>query len=139
MQGMEQPNGSEPFVVEQGRPCLMGGRRKSDGKIVFPMPQGTEAALFDPVRLQTEGRLWSYTVQRFKPKSPPYAGAEDEKSFKPFALGYVELPGEVIVEARIEVPDFAQLKIGMPLRLGLAPFARTDGKPAQLYVFRPAA
>src|SRR5688572_23878894 len=90
------------FEVADGVAHLIGGRRKSDGRMVFPLPTGSEAGNYDAVRLSPEGRLWSFTVQRFRPKSPPYAGAEDDKSFQPYALGYVELPGEVIVESRIE-------------------------------------
>jgi uncharacterized OB-fold protein len=98
-----------------------------------------EAQKYEPVLLPQEGTLWSYTVQRFRPKSPPYAGADDEKSFRPFALGYVELPGHVIVETRIEIDTFARLKIGLPMRLAIVPFQRADGKTVSTYVFRPAS
>lgn len=119
-------------------PRLIGARAKADGRIVFPMPSGAEAARYDPVELPAEGTLWSYTVQRFRPKSPPYAGHDDERSFKPFALGYVELEGQVIVESRLEVDDFAQLKVGMPMRLDLVPFRTApDGAEVLSYVFRP--
>ena len=124
---------------EAGAPRLLGGRRKSDGKVVFPMPEGAEARYFEPLALAREGSLWSYTIQRFRPKSPPYMGEDDERTFKPFALGYVELPGQVIVETRIETDDFDNLKIGMPMRLDVAPFRRgADGADLLTYVFRPA-
>lgn len=124
---------------EGASPRLVGGQRKSDGKVVFPMPEGAEARFFDPVTLASEGSLWSYTVQRFRPKSPPYMGDDDDHTFKPFALGYVELPGQVIVETRIETDDFDTLKIGMPMRLDVAPFRRApDGAELVTYVFRPA-
>jgi uncharacterized OB-fold protein len=126
------------FEVVDGAPRLIGGRRKSDGRMVFPLPTGPEAANFEPVRLAPEGKLWSYTVQRFRPKSPPYAGADDEASFRPYALGYVELPGEVIVEGRLEVDDFSALKIGAPMRLTLVPFKKPDGEVLS-YAFAPAA
>ena len=126
------------FEVMDGSPRLIGGRRKTDGRMVFPLPTGPEAANFDAVRLSPEGTLWSFTVQRFRPKSPPYAGADDETSFQPYALGYVELPGEVIVEGRIDTDDFAGLKIGAPMRLKLTPFRRADGEVLS-YAFEPAA
>ena len=126
------------FEVEDGTAHLIGGRRKSDGRMVFPLPTGPEAQNFEAVRLAPEGTLWSFTVQRFRPKSPPYAGDDDEKSFKPYALGYVELPGEVIVESRIETDDFAALKVGAPMRLKLVPFRRPDGE-VLTYAFEPAA
>ena len=126
------------FEVMDGSPRLIGGRRKSDGKMVFPLPTGPEAANFDAVRLSPEGTLWSFTVQRFRPKSPPYAGADDEGNFRPYALGYVELPGEVIVESRLETEDFAALKVGQPMRLKLVPFAKAGGDVLS-YAFEPAA
>ena len=125
------------FEESQNGPRLIGGRRKSDGKVVFPLPNGPEANNFDPIRLSPEGTLWSFTVQRFRPKSPPYAGADDEASFQPYALGYIELP-EVIVEGRIETDDFAALKVGQPMRLKLVPFARVGGE-ALSYAFEPVA
>lgn len=126
------------FEVADGGPRLIGGRRKSDGQMVFPMPTGPEAANFDAVRLSREGVLWSFTIQRFRPKSPPYAGGDDDKSFRPYALGYVELPGEVIVESRLETEDFAALKVGQPMRLTLVPFRRAEGE-VLTYAFEPAA
>ncbi|MDQ0466913.1 putative OB-fold protein [Caulobacter ginsengisoli] len=135
----ETPIAEGLFEVVDGAPRLIGGRRKRDGITVFPMPAGPEGRLYDPVRLSAEGTLWSFTVQRFRPKSPPYAGADDEASFRPFAIGYVELPGEVIVESRLEVDDFAALRVGLPMRLALAPFALAGGETVTSYVFRPAA
>ena len=47
--------------------------------------------------LAREGTLWTWTVQGFRPKSPPYEGPVE---FEPYPVGYVELPGEVKVETR---------------------------------------
>lgn len=127
------------FEVEGGRPHLVGGRRLSDGRMVFPFPSGPEAQHYERVRLADEGVLWSYTIQRFRPKSPPYAGDDDEESFQPYALGYVELPGQVIVESRLNVADFASLDIGLPMRLVLTPFRKAGGATVLAYAFEPAA
>jgi hypothetical protein len=126
------------FELVDGEPRLIGGVRKSDGKVVFPMPQGPEAQLYEPLRLASEGVLWSFTVQRFRPKTPPYQGDDDEATFKPFALGYVELPGQVIVESRLATEDFDQLKVGMPMRLTLAPFHKAGGD-VTTFAFQPTA
>jgi uncharacterized OB-fold protein len=131
------PMADNVFTLDADGPHLIGGRRKSDGRVVFPIPCGVEAQKYEPMKLSPEGTLWSFTVQRFRPKSPPYAGADDEKSFQPFAIGYVELPGQVIVETRIAVDTFARLKIGMPMRLAVVPFVRADGQTVSSYVFRP--
>ena len=60
----------------------------------------------------TDGVLWTWTVQRFPPKSPPYVPPADE--FTPFAVGYVELADGSRVEA---VLDVESPRIGMRLRL----------------------
>jgi uncharacterized OB-fold protein len=133
-----QPIGPQVFEMGKDGPYLIGGRRKSDGRIVFPMPQGAESKMFDPVTLADKGTLWSFTVQRFRPKTPSYMGADDEKTFKPFALGYVELPGQVIVETRIEVDNVQRLKVGLPMKLVIVPFPRLDGKTTSSYAFAPA-
>jgi uncharacterized OB-fold protein len=78
--------------------------------------------------------LWTWTVQCFAPKSPPYAGAAD--GFEPYGVGYVELPGEVRVEARLTEADPARLRIGMPMELVLVPAPGPDG--ALTYAFAPA-
>ena len=70
--------------------------------------------------LARRGTLWSWTIQCFPPKSPPYA-AGDADAFEPYGVGYVELPGEVRVEARLTEADADRLRIGMPMELTLVP------------------
>jgi len=102
------------------------------------MPRGPDAGLYDPVELAPEGKLWSYTVQRFRPKTPPYIGADDEKTFKPFAVGYVEFAGQVIVEGRILVEDPSTLKIGLPMKVAIEDFPTSTRGEVATYAFRPA-
>lgn len=113
--------------TEGDAPALIGGRHRETGRIAFPRP-ADEA--YEPVALQRRGTLWSYTVQRFPPKSPPYAGPEP---FEPFALGYVELPGEAIVESRIVGVSFERLRIGLPVELTIVPFGDRS-----TFAFQPA-
>ena len=110
-------------------PRLLGGRGP-DGKIRFPMPDGDSAAGFAQVPLSPHGKLWSWTIQSFEPKRPPYDGPVP---FEPFMLGFVELPGEVIVEARIV--DVIKPVIGMPLTLRIVPFDATRST----FAFGPSA
>lgn len=102
--------------TNEAEPCLIGGRG-ADGRIRFPLPDGDAGKAFEPVPLAREGTLWSWTVQRFEPKRPPYEGPIP---FEPFMLGYVELPGQVIVETRLIGIDAP--RIGMPVRLVIIPF-----------------
>ncbi|MEU4343507.1 OB-fold domain-containing protein [Nocardia sp. NPDC023852] len=75
-----------------------------------------------PLALSGEGVVWAYTVQRFPPKSPPYAVPAE--GFSPFAVGYVELPEGIKVEAVLDCQDFADLD-GAPVRLvAVAPVPR---------------
>jgi uncharacterized OB-fold protein len=130
---------AEGVFVEQGDGArLIAGRRKADGEMRFPMPRGADAALYDPVELPAQGKLWSYTVQRFRPKTPPYIGDDDEKSFKPYAVGYVEFPGQVIVEGRILIDDPSNLKVGLPMQVALEPFPTSTRGEVVTYAFRPA-
>ena len=116
-------------------PHLLGARHRLTGRIVFPSPQGPEATLYEPVALSPVGSLWSWTVQRFRPKSPPYAGPE---AFAPFALGYVELPGQVIVESRLTGMAFDAVRIGIRLRMTTIPCATDpDGTVVMTYAFAP--
>ena len=118
---------------------LIGARHRETGRIRFPMPEGADAAPYEPVALSRRGALWSWTVQRFLPKSPPYAGPETPATFRPYAIGYVELPGECIVETRIVDADFDSLRIGMAMALTVVPFRTgADGETIVTYAFRPA-
>lgn len=114
--------------TEEAQPRLIGGRNRDTGRIVFPMPEGDAAQDYEPCPLSRTGTLWSWTIQSFRPKSPPYDGPEE---FAPFALGYVELPGEVIVETRLTRMD--GLRIGMPVEFVVVPF---DDRRST-YAFRP--
>jgi len=59
------------------------------------------------LELSDRGTVWGFTVQRFAPKSPPYVVPEG--GFVPFAVGYVELPEGIKVEAVLDCTDFAEL------------------------------
>lgn len=100
--------------TDDGR--LVGGRG-ADGRIRFPLPEGDAAAGLEPVALSRTGTLWSWTVQRFEPKRPPYDGPTP---FEPYMVGYVELPGEVIVETRLDGIDAPH--IGMAVEMRIVPF-----------------
>jgi len=125
------------FVERSDGVRLIAGRRKADGEMRFPMPRGADAQFYDSVELAPVGKLWSYTVQRFRPKTPPYIGADDEKSFRPFAVGYVEFPGQVIAEGRILVDDPSTLKIGLPMRVAIEAFPTSTRGEVATYAFRP--
>lgn len=122
---------AEGLFTDETPPRLIGGRHRTSGRIVFPCPPGDE---YDPYPLRRNGTLWSYTIQRYRPKSPPYAGPE---AFRPWPVGYVELPGETIVEARLANVDFDRIAIGMPLELTTIPLDPDAADPVLVHAFQP--
>lgn len=117
--------------------ALVGSRCADCGAHTFPRQSGcprcTGASMQD-VPLSRTGTLWSFTVQGFRPKQP-YAGPRE---FEPYGVGYVELPGQVIVEARLTENDPDRLRIGMPMVLELVPFRIDDaGTPVLTFAFAP--
>ncbi|MFZ4689021.1 MAG: Zn-ribbon domain-containing OB-fold protein [Polymorphobacter sp.] len=123
---------AEGLFTETSPPRLIGGRHRTTGQLVFPRPAGDQ---HDAVLLGQRGTIWSYTIQRFRPKSPPYAGPAD---FKPYAMAYVELPGELIVESRLTNVAFDAISIGMAVELTLIPLDPAVGDAGVLiHAFQP--
>ena len=118
---------SEPISVPDGivagtidAPELVGSRCRRCGVVAFPRQASCAACTSSDVeerRLARRGTLWTWTIQCFAPKSPPYVGSAED--FAPYGVGYVELPGEVRVEARLTEADAQRLRIGMPMELVL--------------------
>lgn len=106
-------------LFTEDRGALLGSRCTGCGAHTFPRQRGcprcTGSSMAD-VPLSRKGTLWSWTVQGFRPKTP-YTGADDS-----YGVGYVELPGQLIVETRLTENDPAKLRIGMPMELVLVPF-----------------
>jgi uncharacterized protein len=113
-------------------PRLIGSACRACGVVTFPAQRSCPACPSVEVEdrpLGRTGTLYTWTVQGFRPK-PPYAGPEP---FEPYGVGYVELPGEVRVEARLTVADPDRLRIGMPMELVTVPFG-----DRLTYAFAPA-
>lgn len=134
---MARPVAERLFRGEGEGARLLAGRRRHDGKLRFPFPHGADQEDYELIELSPQGTLWSYTVQRFRPKTP-FNGDGDERDFKPYGVGYVELPGELIVEARLVADDLTSLTIGEPMRITTEAY-RTDeaGEPVLTYAFTP--
>ena len=140
--------GSRPIPVAEGlftwparrAPADRGAMRglrsgRVPGRPACERCGGTEVS---ETLLSDRGTLWTFTTQDFRPPSPPYDGTEGAETFQPYALGYVELPGEVMVEARLTEPDPARLAIGQPMRLAIVPYTvRADGTEVLTFAFAP--
>jgi uncharacterized OB-fold protein len=117
-------------------PQLIGSECRACGVVAFPAQSSCAACTSSDVterRLARRGTLWTWTIQCFPPKSPPYAG--DPDAFEPYGVGYVELAGEVRVEGRLTEADPERLRIGMPMELVLMP--APGGNGAVTYAFSP--
>lgn len=128
------------FVDAGGEVRLLGSECGQCGVVTFPKqascPRCTSLDVSDRL-LGRRGTLWSWTIQCFPPKSPPYA-VEDPDAFEPFGVGYIELPDEVRVEARLTIADPEQLRIGMPMELTLIPAPSVAPSDVMTYAFGPA-
>ena len=130
------------FTWAAGEPRLIGGRCAACGQVGFPVRAGCERCGGTEVTetlLPERGTLWTFTTQNFRPPSPPYDGSDTAKTFQPYAVGYVDLGGEIMVEARLTEPDPARLTIGQQMRLVIVPYAtRADGTEVMTFAFAPA-
>lgn len=119
------------FTWPSDEPRLIASER--DGRLTFPAKVGEKEVL-----LQRRGTLWGFTTQQFRPPSPPYDGDDTTETFQPYALGYVELPGELLVQARFTEPDPAKLVVGQLMELVVVPYTtRPDGTEVLTYAFAP--
>lgn len=89
---------------------LEGSECKTCGLVGFPASVNcarcaTPTAV--PKKLGGNGNVWTYTVQRFPPKSPPYVPPAG--GFSPFAMGYVELDEGVRVAGLLDTESFDDL------------------------------
>jgi uncharacterized protein len=128
------------FTWPADEPRLIGARCAGCGLVGFPAGPACERCGGTEVTetlLSDRGTLWTFTTQAFPPPSPPYDGAG---TFQPYAVGYVELPGEVMVEARLTEPDPARLAIGQPMCLAIVPYSvSADGTQVMTFAFAPCS
>jgi uncharacterized OB-fold protein len=122
---------AEGLWTAEDPPRLIGGCHRITGRIVFPRPENPD---FAARPLRRDGVLWSYTIQRYRPKTPPYAGPE---AFKPWVVAYVELPGEVIVQGRLVNVPFDAIHIGMPVELTIVPLDPVAADSVFIHAFQP--
>ncbi|MGD1241429.1 MULTISPECIES: Zn-ribbon domain-containing OB-fold protein [Mycobacterium] len=119
------------FTWPSDEPQLIGSER--DGVVSFPARPGDPTVL-----LHRRGKLWGFTTQEFRPPSPPYDGNDTADTFQPFAIGYVELDGQLFVQSRFTVSDPSQLRIGQEMELRIVPYTtRSDGTEVLTFAFAP--
>ncbi|WP_067682677.1 Zn-ribbon domain-containing OB-fold protein [Nocardia miyunensis] len=105
--------------------ALEGSRCTTCGTVAFPagtMCGRCATATATAIPLSDHGVVWAYTVQRFAPKSPPYVVPDE--GFSPFAVGYVELPEGIRIEAVLDCCDFGELDGAQVRLVAVAPVPR---------------
>lgn len=121
-------------------PRLIGMRCEDCDNYIFPYQKGCSRCTgtnVERVALGTKGTLWAWTIQGFPPKAPPYLGEANPKAFKPYGVGYVEVDGQLKVEARLTESDPEKLHIGMPMKLTTVSLCEEDGKNLVTFAFEP--
>ena len=131
------------FTWPSEDPRLLASRCLDCGNHMFPVQAGCSkcgGASMETVELADRGTLWTWTVQSYPPKAPPFAGNVDPATFEPYGVGYVELDGKLLVESRLTVADPAQLNIGMELEMVIDPlYVNSGGDQVVTFAFAPAA
>jgi len=85
--------------------------------------------------LPERGVIWSWTIQKFEPKSPFRVAAQ---GWSPKAIGYVDL-GEVIIEGWLTPADH-DWRIGDDVTITTVPaWTEDDGTVVWTYAFELAA
>lgn len=127
------------FTWPAANPCLIGGQCNQCECVEFPYQSSCPKCGCDQVEaihLHRRGALWSWTIQGFPPKSPPFKG--DIENFTPFGVGYIELPNQVCVEAPLTVNDPSLLRIGMLMELVIQTHHQDDhGNAIVGFAFTP--
>jgi uncharacterized OB-fold protein len=128
------------FTWPADEPALLCSRCQDCGRASFPARESCTACCSTDVAVEAlprRGTLWTWTIQRFMPKSP-YNSGETPETFQPYGVGYVELPGGVRVEGRLTENDPEKLKIGMEMDVIFYPFRREDdGTEIINFAFKP--
>ena len=123
------------FTWQYDSPKLIGSKDTETGRYFFPAKNSNQ---HEKVELSNKGKLWTWTVQRFLPKTP-YIEQVAPEDFKPYAVGYIELPGEIMVESRLVGVDPEDLEIGMEMELTIEPFVKNEeGEELLIFAFKPS-
>lgn len=127
------------FQVSTDGPGLVGTRCTGCGTHYFPKSLSCRNPLCDvktveEVLLGRRGRLYSYTVQAYRPpglfRGDPWA---------PYAIGLVELPEGLRVLGMLTGCGLGDLRIDMPVELVVEPLYRDEaGRDVLTYKYAPS-
>ena len=124
------------YTAAQG---LVGSHCQNCSEYFFPPVNSCancSSQALETASLGHEGKLWSWTIQRYMPKAP-YRSDESPETFTPYGVGLIEMPCGVVVKSRIGLTDQA-LSIGQKMHLEIVPFYTLNGEVVHTYEFRQA-
>jgi uncharacterized OB-fold protein len=128
------------FDWPASEPALKASRCLDCGALAFPAGTSCRRCGAWTVAQETlprRGRLWTWTIQRFMPKTP-YRTTENAASFTPYGVGYIELPGALCIESRLTESDPRKLRIGLEMELVIYPqWLEENGIAVMSFAFSP--
>jgi hypothetical protein len=119
--------------------ALVGSRCTGCGSHYFPRSlscrnPACEDKSVEEVLLGRRGRLYSYTVQSYRP--PALFGMEP---FEPYAIGLVDLPEGLRVMGMLTGCELDEIRIEMPVELTVEPLYTDDsGREVLTYKYVPS-
>ena len=126
------------FIVREplSQSRLLGNQCRKCGEVFLGKRFSCEncgARQMEEKELSTKGKLYSFTIQRYRPPGD-YKGPTDP--FVPFPVGLVELPEGLRILAVLK--DVEKPKIGMELEVVFEKiFSNAEGDEVIGYKFRP--
>ena len=134
---------SSAYGRDEAGVYLIGSRCRRCTSATFPAAASCPECGADDTEeevLPRRGRLWTWTTQSIRPKSPPYAGAESPEDYRPYLVGYVQLPDGLCVEGRLAEVTAGEVRIGAAMRLVEAAYAvDATGAVRHGYAFAPTS
>jgi hypothetical protein len=124
--------------LEGGAPVLKGTRCRDCGAVYFPRAvscrnPACDGKAVEPVRIAGRGRLYSFTIQRYRP--PPLFALEP---WAHYALGLIDVEDGLRLMGIIDAPLDA-IRIGMPLSLSTTTLGEAGGRLVVTHAFVPDA
>ncbi len=127
------------FEETPAGPRLLGSKCAGCGVAYFPRTPvcrnpNCDDKRVENVYLSARGKIWTYTIQYFKPPLP----ARFDEPFQPYGIAMVDLPEKIRVLGMVSTDNPEGLKIGQDVDLVIeAAYHDEDGNEVVTWKFRP--